>query len=170
MSGRAIRTTARITFFFCGLISLLTGVPYAALRGSELPVQSEWVFFVVALALAGIFSVMIAVLPRSWIAKACRKDRDDERLFSGPLKLLGSFAAIAYLVALVAYLAPHSWNLDTQLMLVLCPMYLVRMNFDPSLVATFLLLAPMNAAVYGSLGLSLGYARLALRKRESVKQ
>jgi hypothetical protein len=170
MSGRAIRTTARITFFFCGLISLVTSVPYAALRGAELPVQSEWVLFVIALALVGIFSVMVAVLLRSWIAKACGRDRDDERLFSAPLKLLGIFAVISYFVALVAYLAPHSWNLNPQLMLVLCPMYLVRMNFDPSLVATFLLLAPMNAAVYGSLGLSLGYARLALRKRTSVKR
>jgi hypothetical protein len=30
-------------------------------------------------------------------------------------------------------------------------------------VTTFFLLAPMNAAVYGSLGLTLGYARLAFR-------
>jgi hypothetical protein len=167
MPGRAIRTTSRITFLCCGLISLLTAVPYAMLRGAELPVQSEWVIFVVALALVGIFSVTLAVLPRSWIAKACKKDRDDEQLFAAPLKLLGGFAAISYLLALVAYLAPHSWNLDPQLMLALCPMYLVKMMFDPSLVATFLLLAPMNAAVYGALGLTLGYAWLALRKRTS---
>ena len=135
------------------------------LRGAELPVQSEWVIFVVALALVGVFSVTLAVLPRSWIARACKTDRDDEQLFLAPVKLLAGFAAISYLLALVAYLAPHSWNLDPQLMLALCPMYLVKMMFDPSLVATFLLLAPMNAAVYGALGLTLGYAWLALRKR-----
>jgi len=135
------------------------------LRGAELPVQSEWVIFVVALALVGVFSVTLAVLPRSWIARACKTDRDDEQLFFAPVKLLAGFAAISYLLALVAYLAPHSWNLDPQLMLALCPMYLVKMMFDPSLVATFLLLAPMNAAVYGALGLTLGYAWLALRKR-----
>jgi len=165
MPGRAVRTTSRITFLFCGLISLLTAVPYAMLRGAELPVQSEWVIFVVALALVGVFSVTLAVLPRSWIARACKTDRDDEQLFFAPVKLLAGFAAISYLLALVAYLAPHSWNLDPQLMLALCPMYLVKMMFDPSLVATFLLLAPMNAAVYGALGLTLGYAWLALRKR-----
>jgi len=107
------------------------------------------------------------VLPRSWIARACKTDRDDEQLFLAPVKLLAGFAAISYLLALVAYLAPHSWNLDPQLMLALCPMYLVKMMFDPSLVATFLLLAPMNAAVYGALGLTLGYAWLAFRKRRS---
>jgi hypothetical protein len=116
MSGRAIRTTSRIAFLFCGLISLFTAVPYAMLRGIDLPVQSEWVVFVVALALVGLFSVVVGLLPRSWIAKACKKDRDDEQLYSAPLKLLGGFAATFYLVAVVAFLAPHRWNLDPQLM------------------------------------------------------
>jgi hypothetical protein len=167
MPGHALRTTARITFFLCGLIALFTGVPYAVLQGAELPVQREWIFFVIALAVVGIVSVMIAVLPRSWLAIASKKDRDDGQVFSLPLKVLGGFAGVAYLVALVAYLAPHSWNLNPQLMLVLCPMYLVRMNFDPSLVATFSLLAPMNAGVYGALGLTLGCAWLAFRKTRS---
>jgi hypothetical protein len=167
MPGRAIRTSARIAFLLCGLISLLTAVPYALLRGAELPVQSEWIIFVVALGLVGFFSVMLAVLPRSWIAKACKKDRDDEQLFSTPVKLLGAFAAISYVVALVAYLAPHRWNLDPQLMFSLCPMYFVKMTFDPSLAATLFLLAPMNAGVYGALGTSLGYAWLAFRRRSS---
>jgi hypothetical protein len=135
------------------------------LRGAELPVQSEWVIFVVALALVGVFSVTVAVLPRSWIAKACKKDRDDEQLFSAPLRLLAGFAAISYLLALVAYQAPHSWNLNTQLMLSLCPMYFVKMAIDPSPVAIFFLLAPMNAGVYGALGATVGYALLAFRGR-----
>jgi hypothetical protein len=165
MSGRAIRVTARITFLSCGLISLLTLAPYVMLRGADLPVQGEWVIFAVVLALVGVFSVALAVLPRSWIAKLCGKDRDDERIFSGPLKLLGGFALISYLVALVAYLAPHRWDLNVQLMFSLCPLYLIKMQFDPSLVATFFLLAPMNAAVYGAIGLTLGYAWLTFGKR-----
>jgi hypothetical protein len=165
MAGRAVRTISRIAFLLCGLTSLFTGVPYLMLRGVDLPVQSEWVLFVVALALVGVFSVTVAVLPRSWIAKACKKDRDDQRLFSAPLKVLGVFAAIFYLVAVFAYSAPNRWNLDPQMMLSLCPMYFVKMTFDPAAVEIFFLLAPMNAAVYGSLGLTLGYAWLALRKR-----
>lgn len=167
MSGRATRATSRIAFFLCGLISLFTAFPFLMLRGAELPVQSEWILFVAILVLVGLFSVTLAVLPRSWIAKAYRKDRNDPRLFLVPLKWLGSFAAISYLLALVAYLAPHRWNLDPQLMLLLCPLYFVRMTFDPSRVITFFLLAPMNAAVYGSLGLTLGCAWSAFRKRTS---
>jgi hypothetical protein len=164
MSGRALRATARVAFFLCGATSLFTAVPFVLLRGADLPVQSEWIIFVATLGLLGLSSVALAVLPRSWIARACKKDRDDEQLFLAPLKWLGSFAAVFYLLALLAYLAPHRWDLDPQLMFALCPLYFVRMTFDPSLKATFFLLAPMNAAVYGALGLILGYARLAFRR------
>lgn len=165
MSARALRATARIAFLLCGLVSLLTGVPYVMLRGSDLPVQSEWIGFVAVLVLVGVFSVSVAVLPRSWIAKIGKKDRDDARLFSTPLKLLGIFAAIFYLLGLVAYLSPNRWELNPQLMFLLCPLYFLKMTFDPSMVATLFLLAPMNAAVYGAVGLTLGFLLLAIRKR-----
>jgi hypothetical protein len=167
MSGRGIRATARIAFLVCGLVSLVTAAPYVLLRGADLPVQSEWVGFVAVLALVGVFGVTLAVLPRSWIAKIAKKDRDDAQLFSTPLKLLGLLAAVFYLLAVVAYLSPNRWELSPQLMLLLCPMYFLKMTFDPSLVATFFLLAPMNAAVYGAIGTTLGYVRLALQKGQS---
>jgi hypothetical protein len=81
----------------------LTAVPYALLRGVDLPVQSEWILFVAALGLIGIFSVTVALSPRPWIAKVCNKYPDDDRLFSTPFKWSGWFAAISYLLALVAY-------------------------------------------------------------------
>jgi hypothetical protein len=165
MAGRAIRITSRIVFLVCGLTSLFTGVPYALLRGEDLPVQSEWVIFVAVLASVGLFSVAVAVLPRSWIAKLCKSECDEERLYLAPLKLLGAFASIFYVLGLVAFLAPHTWNLNAQLLLAMCPMYLIRMTFDPSPVWVFFLLAPMNAAVFGSLGLTLGCVRLALRRK-----
>jgi hypothetical protein len=87
MAGGAIRTTSRIAFFLCGLISLFTGVPFLMMRGTELPVQSERVIFVAILGLVGVFSVTLAALPRSWIAKVCKKDRDDQQLFLEPLKM-----------------------------------------------------------------------------------
>ena len=161
MTGRAITITSRIIFCVCGLVTLVTAAPYAMLRGAELPVQSEWVIFVAALTAIGVFSVTISLLPRAWIARLCRKDRDDDRVFTFPLKLLASFAAIGYFVGAFAHFAPQTWNLNPQLMLASCPLYLVKMTFDPSPALIFFLLAPMNAAVYGSLGLVLGYAALA---------
>jgi hypothetical protein len=47
----------------------------------------------------------------------------------------------------------------------LCPLYFIRMTFDPSVVAVVFLLAPLNAGVYGGLGVTLGYAWLAFGKR-----
>ena len=164
MPGRALRISSRIIFFVCGLVSLFTAVLYAMLQGIGLPVQSEWVLFVAGLAVVGVVSVMAAVLPRAWIAKACKQDQGDKKLFAAPLKLLGGGAGIAYLLAVFANFAPSAWKLNPHIMLALCPMYLVKETFDPSPALVFFLLAPMNAAVYGSVGLTLGYAWLAVRK------
>jgi len=167
MSGRALRTISRILFFLCGGTSLFTGVPYVMLQGSDMPVHRTWFLFPAALGVVGVFSLMVAVLPRSWIAKACKRDREDRQLFLTPLKWLGGFAAISYLLAGVAYLAPHGWDLNPTLMLTLCPMYFIKAAFDPSLGTVFFTLAPMNAGVYGALGATLGYAWLAFGKRTS---
>jgi len=163
MSARAIQVTSRVCFIVCGILSLFTGVPYMMLRGIGLPVESEWSIFVVALALVGALSVAAGVLPRSWFARAGKRDGEDVRLFSAPLKVLCRFAAIAYLFAIFAFFAPHRWNLNPQLMLALCPMYFVKMTIDPSPLSVYFLLAPMNAAVFGSAGGVAGYALLALR-------
>jgi hypothetical protein len=167
MSGRAIRTISRIVFFLCGGTSLFTGFPYLMLQGTDMPVHRAWFLFPVALGVVGVFSVTVAVLPRSWIAKACKRDRDDKQMFLTPLKLLAAFAAIAYLIALLAFLAPHSWDLNPTLMLSLCPMYFIKLAFDPSAVTVFFMFAPMNAAAYGALGVTLGYAGLGFGKRTS---
>jgi hypothetical protein len=167
MAGRALTITSRVLFLLSGLATLLTAAPYVMLRGAGLPFESEWIVFVVLLSLIGGFSTVVAVLPRSWIAKMSRMDKDDPRLFSLPLKILGGFAVIFYLIAVFAYLAPRRWDLDPQIMLSLCPMYLVKENFDPPRAILFFVLAPMNAAAYGALGLTLGYIWLAFRgKRE----
>lgn len=163
VSGRGLRVISRIVFFVCGLLSLLTAVPYVILRGGDLPVASEWVLFVVVLALIGGFSVAVAVLPASWTAKACRMERDSPWLFATPFKLVGVFAVISYLLALGAFFSPRTWNLNPLLMLALCPMYLIRMSIDPSRLAVLFLFAPMNAATFGALGLTCGYLWFALR-------
>ncbi len=75
------------------------------------------------------------------------------------------FALLAYFVAAFAHFVPQAWNLNPQIMLALCPLYLVRMTFDPSVQFVLFLLAPMNAAAYGSLGVVVGYASLGVRQR-----
>ncbi len=165
MTARGSRIACRIIFGICGLGSLFTAVPYALLRGVDLPVESEWVVFVIALGLVGVFSLTVAFLPQRWIAKASRRECEDRKLFFVPLKLLGGFAMVSYAIAVFGYLAPHTWNVNAQLMLALCPMYVVKMTFDPSPMAVFFLLAPMNAVVFGALGVTLGYFWLFVSAR-----
>ena len=165
VSTRALKITSRILFWICGLTSLLTAYLYVSEQGEDMPVQSEWVIFAVALGFIGLVSIAAGTIPRSWIAKVCKTDRDNRALFSKPLKLLAVFAGIAYLMACFGFFAPHTWRLNLQVMLILCPMYLVKTLIDPSLVWIFLVLAPMNAAVYGALGLTLGYVWLALGRK-----
>jgi hypothetical protein len=154
-------------FLLCGLVTLFTCVPYLMLRGAELPFQSEWIIFVIVLALIGGFSASIAMLPASRIAKICKTESSDSRIFLSALKKLGYFSFAGYLIAVIAYSAPHSWNLNPQFMFPLCPMYFVKMTFDPSPSATALLLAPMNAAVYGALGLTTEYVWLVSRRNHA---
>ena len=142
MAGRSITITARIAFFLCGLVSLLNAAPYALLRGVDIPIESEWVIFAVALTVVGFFSLAAAVLPRSWIASLCGKDRNDSRLFLAPLKLLGCFAVTFYLVAVAAYFAPHAWSLNPQFILAICPMYLYE--DDHRSIVTMDLLYPIS--------------------------
>ena len=165
MARRALWIIARIVFFVCGVISLLIAWLYAMLQGESLPYPREWVIFVAALGLVGGCSVLAAVLPRGLIAKVCAREKDDESLISTPLRLLGCFVAIFYAIAVGEMFAPHTWNLNPQLMLALCPLYVVRMTIDPSPVWIFLVFSPMSPAVYGSLGVTLGYARFVSRRR-----
>ncbi len=165
MARRLVTIPARVLFIVSGITTLVIDFLYVMQRGEDLPVASEWILFVIALTLLGGFSLIVALLPRSWIAKACKTDREDDQIFLAPLKMLGVLAVISYLIAAGAFFAPHTWNLNVQLMLALCPLYVVKMIVDPSPLWIFLVFSPMNAAVYGSLGALLAYARLAFRRR-----
>jgi hypothetical protein len=158
MAGRGVNITARILFFLGGLASAAVAVLYAMLRGSDLPRQSEWVIFTVVLGLAGVVNVLVAIFPAAWTARVCRV-QDKASLFSLPLRMFGGFAVVAYLVTVGFFFTPHEWNLSGSLWtFLLCPVYIVRETFDPPPMGIFLMLAPMNAAVYGAVGSVLGFA------------
>lgn len=164
MPGSALNITARILFILSGVVSLVLAALYTMLRGADLPYQSEWVIFAVVLSLVGAVNVLVAIFPASWTVRICGvKDRSS--LFSLPLRMFGVFAAITYFITVGLFFTPHEWNLSGSLWtFLLCPVYIVRETFDPSLVGIFLMLGPMNAAVYGSIGTVVGLALLTSRK------
>ena len=83
MAGRAIRITSRIVFIICGLVSLLTGIPYVILQGAELPVQSEWVIFVVALAF------VVTAIPSFLLTRVIGKNLENLHVFGASLLIGG---------------------------------------------------------------------------------
>ena len=71
---------------------------------------------------------------------------------------------MSYLLPAGFYFAPHGWHPSPQLVFSVCPACALTITVDPSLGTFLLLLAPLNAAVYGSLGAALGYVLVILRK------
>ncbi len=167
MAARAINLTARILFFLSGVVSLLLAALYTLLRGTDLPNQREWIIFAVVLALVGAASVLAAIFPASWTSRICRVTHQSS-LFSVPFRMLGVFTVVAYVVTVGLFFTPHDWDLSRFLWIyLLCPVYIVRETFDPRPREIFLMLAPIDAAVYGAIGAAIGFLLLASRKPEA---
>ena len=76
------------------------------------------------------------------------------------LKIALGFAVAGYLVTIGLYFAPPAWHLPPTLIAAICPPELLVMisMTDPSFGAIAFLIAPINAVLYGVLGLVVGLA------------
>jgi hypothetical protein len=162
MASRLIGILSRLALAVCGLISLLLSRMYVALRGFDSASRGSWSLFSVALITVGVLAVFIALLPGSWVRKAFKIE--PAKSTSVPLKMLAGFAVVSYLVIVGLFFAPHSWHPSSQFVFFLSPACALTITVDPSLGTVLLGLAPLSAAVYGSLGGVLGYASVILRK------
>ena len=110
----------------------------------------------------GVSAVLIALLPGSWV-QSVRKI-EVSKPSSLPIKMLAGFALVSYFVVVGLSFAPHSWHPRPQFVFTVCPACALTITVDPSLGTVLLGLAPLSAAVYGSLGAVLGYISVVLRK------
>lgn len=77
--------------------------------------------------------------------------------FSKPVKLAVIFAACAYLWTVALALVPPSRvDIPPLLVFLLCPACIFTVTVDPSFSTVAILLGPMNALVYGVIGVCLG--------------
>lgn len=162
MASRWIGIPSRVAFFVCGLISVALSRMYIALRGLDPASHGIWSLFSAVLMVLGVSSVLIALLPGSWVQKV--RKIEVGKPSSLPIKMLAGFAVVSYLVVVGLSFAPHSWSASSQFVFFVCPACALTITVDPSLGAVLLGLAPLSAAVYGSLGAVLGYISVVLRK------
>jgi hypothetical protein len=74
--------------------------------------------------------------------------------FAAKLSLV--FAVCSYGWTVLLDFAPHSWQPAPILVFLVCPACLLTPTVDPSLTTVAFILAPVNACLYGLLGLAVG--------------
>lgn len=153
---------SRVALIVCGLISVALSRMYLALRSLDPVAHGSWSVFSIVLLVLGGLAIFIALMPGSWVEKLCKIELSKPSLL--PIKMLGSFAIVSYLTIVGLSFAPHSWHPSPRFAFSICPACALTITVDPSLGTVMLGLAPLSAAVYGSLGGVLGYASVVLRK------
>ena len=162
---RLIGTLSSLAFLVCGLVSVSLSGPYRSLRGFGVLPNIESSMYSIASIVVGGFSMVIALLSSSWVERVC-KIRPG-KLSTVPIRMLAGFAAIYYLLAAGLWFTPHVWDHSPRLFFSACPACVLMGTLSSSPTAFFLLLlAPLSAAVYGSLGAALGYVIVVLRQEQ----
>ena len=84
---------------------------------------------------------------------------------SFPVKLFVAFAVCAYLWTLaLALVPPATLDIPAPVVFVLCPACVLTITVDPKFSTVALILAPLNAGIYGLVGLALGSSRVFRRR------
>jgi hypothetical protein len=123
----------------------------------------EWLGLSVFLLAVGLIGLAAALFPVAWIKRICGAS-SEQRLPSLPIKLLMIFAAFSYLLVVAITFAGPAPSIPPLLVYTVCPACVATVTVDPSLLTVLLFLAPVNAAVYGSIGGAVGYILMAFRK------
>jgi len=124
----------------------------------------SWYLLPAALTAIGGFAVAVALLPGSWVERVCKIGTDNQRLSSVPIKMLGGFAVFSYLLTVGLYFASFTRHPSPWLVFSVCPACALMYTTGTSLGTVSWLVAPVDAAVYGSLGVAFGFLLVVLRR------
>ena len=129
--------------------------------------RGSWLTLSIVLLLVGGVSLVAAIIPRKWIVKMHGGDLGSEFPGKLPTRMLVGFAAFSYLLVVGLTLVGSSLRIPPGMLYAVCPACALTITVDPSLTSVLLVLAPMNAAVYGSIGATIGFVLAATRRRNS---
>src|ERR1039458_16030 len=99
----------------------------------------------------GLTTICLSLLPMKWVRRveSDRVERNDSTSF----KILLTFAAAGLLLPIIlSFVPPTAVQPPWALVYSICPACVLTLTVDSSLTSMILLLAPINAAVFGAIG------------------
>lgn len=155
----------RAAFLICGVMTVLVGCVYGGLRSLLPTPKMPWSPFSYTLLAVGVIAVGISLQPTTWVQAITKNPNELQRSRSAPIRFLSIFAALGLLLAAVlAFLPPSLAEPPIPLVYSLCPACVVTATVGPSLGTALLLLAPLNALVFGAVGGVIGTAVILVRR------
>lgn len=109
-------------------------------------------------------ALILALTPRAWLSAAFGSRARERPIHVLALWSVVIVALVAYVVTLIAYFAPPASRASANVAYSMCPACVLSITVDPSPSAVLLILGPLDATLYGSLGAVSCCAVLALRK------
>jgi hypothetical protein len=109
-------------------------------------------------------SLLTSVLPGNWAMRLRRGYGGDVTQSNLPIKALLSFAACAYLVTAGFGLWGSALSPAPAIVYTVCPACVLTVTVDPSPLSVLLVLGPVNAAVFGSVGGTVGWLSFLFRR------
>jgi hypothetical protein len=158
---------ARFAFLLCGAVAVRMSAICRSLRTLFPDASGQWLTLSIALLTVGGVSLIAAIIPLKWIVKMRGADLDNEFQRKLPIRMLLGSAAFSYLSIVGLTLAGPALSLPPGIVYALCPACALTTTVDPSLSSVLLILAPVNAAVYGAIGATIAFALVAIRRPNS---
>ena len=141
----------RLAFFVCGVVTASVGRVYGGFQQFRPTDRMNWSPFYVVLVIVGLTAVCVSLLPIKWIGRI--ESDPVERKSSTSLKFLLAFAAVGFLLVIIlGFAPPKAVQPPWALVYSICPACVLTLTVDPSLTFMIVLLAPINAAIFGAIG------------------
>jgi len=85
------------------------------------------------------------------------------------VKLAVGRGALCYCMTVGRYFVPPTWHPSTRTVFTTCPACVLTVTVDPSWASVALILAPIDAIVYGAVGIIIGLILEGVRRRSGQR-
>ena len=167
MVSRVREFCVRTAFFVCGLFSILIARMYRVLDMFFPASRHAWTAIACVLMIVGVINAVAAIAPQPWMRPIFGSI--EKQWLKLPFKMLAGFLVTSNVVVVVLSLLPPGTVVPPVTVYILCPSCVSTITVDPSLTATLLLLAPMSAAAYGSIGAVIGIRHWRISRKSETQ-